>query len=154
MINLFRCGLHCPRPVLFLLLLTLADFNFVAGHFVVMEHLSSKESQAGGNPPDVLTSSQNGPTLPRTVSTATVATRRRQSLALAARVRSHNGHGCADLEEGSELDTHGTDGAGLPEKDPFEISWDGDDDPLCPRSMSSGRKWIIVLIVGMGSLCV
>ncbi|KAI0137548.1 major facilitator superfamily domain-containing protein [Xylariales sp. AK1849] len=70
------------------------------------------------------------------------------------RVRSNNGHGCADLEE----TTDDTDGAaassGAAEKDPFEVTWDSDSDPLCPRSMSLLHKWIIVLIVGMGSLCV
>ncbi|KAI1825129.1 MFS general substrate transporter [Xylaria intraflava] len=57
--------------------------------------------------------------------------------------RSQNGHGCADLpvqEKSGE--------------DPFEVSFDGDDDPMCPRSMSDVRKWSIVCIVGIGSLCV
>lgn len=36
----------------------------------------------------------------------------------------------------------------------FEVSWDGDKDPLCPRSMSTLRKWMIVSIACMGSLCV
>lgn len=36
----------------------------------------------------------------------------------------------------------------------FEVAWDGDKDPLCPRSMSTLRKWMIVSIACMGSLCV
>lgn len=36
--------------------------------------------------------------------------------------RSQNGHGCADI---SDKDDDG---------DPFEVSFDGDDDPMCPRS--------------------
>jgi hypothetical protein len=36
----------------------------------------------------------------------------------------------------------------------FEVSWDGDKDPMCPRSMSRVRKWVIVSIACMGSLCV
>jgi len=36
----------------------------------------------------------------------------------------------------------------------FTVVWDGDDDPLCPRSMSYIRKWIIVSIVSAGSLLV
>jgi len=36
----------------------------------------------------------------------------------------------------------------------FEVSWDDDKDPLCPRSMSTLRKWMIVSIACMGSLCV
>ncbi|KAG6178292.1 hypothetical protein E4U36_006538 [Claviceps purpurea] len=40
-------------------------------------------------------------------------------------------------------------------KDPFEVGWDGGDaDPLCPRSFSSKRKWLITLIVSHVSLCV
>lgn len=34
------------------------------------------------------------------------------------------------------------------------VSWDGDKDPLCPRSMSTLRKWFIVSIACVGSLCV
>jgi len=41
------------------------------------------------------------------------------------------------------------------ETDPFEVGWDGgDDDPLCPRSTSLGRKWLMVFITSLGSLCV
>ncbi|KAI1076475.1 MFS general substrate transporter [Whalleya microplaca] len=66
-----------------------------------------------------------------------------------ARIRSNNGHGCADLEDDMVLsDRHNV------EKDPFEVAWDGFDDPMCPQSMSIFHKWLIVVIVGMGSLCV
>ena len=41
------------------------------------------------------------------------------------------------------------------EIDQFEVDWDGgDDDPLCPRSMSLPRKWMMVFITCIGSLCV
>ncbi|KAI0518585.1 major facilitator superfamily domain-containing protein [Xylaria bambusicola] len=56
--------------------------------------------------------------------------------------RSQNGHGCADI---SDKDDEG---------DPFEVSFDSDEDPLCPRSMNIARKWLLVCIVGLGSLCV
>ncbi|KAJ3560579.1 hypothetical protein NPX13_g9254 [Xylaria arbuscula] len=56
--------------------------------------------------------------------------------------RSQNGHGCADISDKEE------------NGDPFEVSFDGDDDPLCPRSMNTTRKWLLVCIVGLGSLCV
>ncbi|KOC10229.1 bicyclomycin resistance protein [Aspergillus flavus AF70] len=36
----------------------------------------------------------------------------------------------------------------------YEVSFDGDQDPMCPRSMSPVRKWVIVLIVCTGTLCV
>ena len=40
-----------------------------------------------------------------------------------------------------------------PEK-AFEVDWDGEDDPMNPRSMSRARKWVVVIIVSMSSLCV
>jgi len=36
----------------------------------------------------------------------------------------------------------------------FTVEWDGEDDPLCPRSMSYFKKWVIVSIVSTGSLLV
>lgn len=40
------------------------------------------------------------------------------------------------------------------EKDVYEVTWDGDNDPMNPRSRSKARKWIVVLIVSASSLCV
>lgn len=85
------------------------------------------------------------------LSSETVSTLRRE--------RTNNGWGVDDLEE---------DGAGsgsviapynLPspsaEHDPFEVGWDGgDSDPLCPRSMPTWRKWLIIAITSVGSFCV
>ncbi|KAI0014807.1 putative bicyclomycin resistance protein [Xylariomycetidae sp. FL0641] len=74
---------------------------------------------------------------------------------LVGRVRSNNGHGCAELEKGEPSGAGNTlHGDSENETDPFEVSWDGDEDPLCPRSMPLFRKWLLVVIVGMGSLCV
>lgn len=41
-------------------------------------------------------------------------------------------------------------------KDPFEVTWNegAESDPMCPRSMSTTRKWIITFIVSFGSFCV
>jgi hypothetical protein len=36
----------------------------------------------------------------------------------------------------------------------FLVQWDGDNDPLNPRSLSPSRKWFIVFVVSMGSLLV
>lgn len=41
--------------------------------------------------------------------------------------RSQNGHGCADLSDKDE-------NAEKNDSDAFEVSFDGDDDPMCPRS--------------------
>ena len=42
---------------------------------------------------------------------------------------------------------------GINEKE-FEVTWDGDHDPMNPRSMPYARKWIIVVIISASSLCV
>ncbi|KND90538.1 putative drug/proton antiporter YHK8 [Tolypocladium ophioglossoides CBS 100239] len=68
------------------------------------------------------------------------------------RIRSQNGYGVSDDGPG---DAGEAAAAAQPEKDPFEVGWDGGDgDPLCPRSFSRARKWLIVAIVSMVSLCV
>ncbi len=36
----------------------------------------------------------------------------------------------------------------------FEVRWEGGDDPANPRSLSTLRKWIVVLILSVSSLCV
>lgn len=73
-----------------------------------------------------------------------------------ARTRSQNGYGVAD--ETDELDDIEAaairEQTGQAEKDPFEVGWDGgDSDPLCPRSFSKARKWIITMIVAMVGFC-
>ncbi|KAH7410685.1 major facilitator superfamily domain-containing protein [Cadophora sp. MPI-SDFR-AT-0126] len=66
------------------------------------------------------------------------------------RTRTHNGYGCDDNEDSGQ-DVEG----GAPEKDPFDVVWDGgESDPLNPRSMTLARKWLVVLIVSASSLCV
>lgn len=43
---------------------------------------------------------------------------------------------------------------GDPEKQ-FLVQWvDGDNDPENPRSMATGRKWVITFVVAFSSLCV
>ena len=57
----------------------------------------------------------------------------------------------ASVEAGvrSEDNADSTD----PEKQ-FEVRWEAGNDPMDPRSMSKPRKWLVVLIVSMSSLCV
>ncbi|BEJ12282.1 hypothetical protein CspHIS471_0207420 [Cutaneotrichosporon sp. HIS471] len=38
--------------------------------------------------------------------------------------------------------------------DPFEVRWDGPDDPHCPLNMSTARKWAIVIVIAVSCLCV
>jgi hypothetical protein len=39
-------------------------------------------------------------------------------------------------------------------EEPYLVAFDGDADPECPRSMSTLRRWMIVLICASSSLCV
>lgn len=74
----------------------------------------------------------------------------RASMREVDRIRSQNGYGVED----EQRDENAAE-AGQPEKDPYEVGWeDGDNDPLCPRSFSKARKWLIVAIVAAGSLTV
>lgn len=73
------------------------------------------------------------------------------------RVRSQNGYSVAE-DETPEATTDNDGGEAQRnnnEKDPYEVVWDdGDNDPLCPRSFSKARKWLITFIVSHVSLCV
>ena len=63
-----------------------------------------------------------------------------------------DGHGYTAFGEDEEAPTK-TENGEDPEKE-FEVQWDGDHDPMNPRNMSKGRKWIVVAIVSAGSTCV
>lgn len=86
--------------------------------------------------------------------TTSVRTRAGSVAPSLSRSRSHNGYGCDEEtpadggdEEAPEQPTEA--------KDPFEVGFDGGDaDPMCPRSMSKPRKWLIVFIVSSASFCV
>ena len=36
----------------------------------------------------------------------------------------------------------------------FEVGWDGDDDPINPKNMNTAKKWLVVIMLALGSLCV
>jgi hypothetical protein len=77
---------------------------------------------------------------------------RPSSIRSLSRSRSHNGYGC---DETDEPDEEALEGQSPKEKDPWEVGWEGGDaDPMNPRSMSLIKKWAVVLIVSMSSLCV
>lgn len=70
------------------------------------------------------------------------------------RIRSQNGYGISDDADEAN-DSAREKSNGTPEKDSFEVGWDGgDNDPMCPRSFNKTRKWIITLIVSFCSFCV
>ena len=72
------------------------------------------------------------------------------------RIRSASRHRSeADLESNTGVVDEVVLAPNTEEKDPFEVAWDGGDaDPMCPRSMSTARKWLIVSITCFGSSCV
>ena len=73
------------------------------------------------------------------------------------RIRSQNGYSVDEEDEkkGDWTDAQGDRSPDNGQKDPFEVSWDGDEnDPMCPRSYNKLRKWIIVVIVSNCSFCV
>jgi len=78
------------------------------------------------------------------------------SLRSISKSRSQNGYGCDDgtEEDNAEGGNGDTEAGPVTEKDPFEVRWDGEHDPMNPRSMSYVRKWIVVIIVSLSSLCV
>lgn len=90
----------------------------------------------------------------------------RHSLSSLSRKRSQNGFGVDDFdcrcdegssrsEESPKDEEDGEAGRAVREKGPFEVGWvGGDNDPLNPRSFHIVRKWTIVLIVSLASICV
>ena len=85
--------------------------------------------------------------------------RRSQDSKSLKRVESHHSRAGADGytwhhdgDESSQRPTRAKAGVVAPE--PYLVAFDGDADPENPRSMSSLRRWIIVLICAASSLCV
>jgi len=102
---------------------------------------------------------------PRAAALSPTTSRASASRHRLARIRSQNGYSVddRDMDDGDEtqVEEHaGGDARGdtlslSREKDPYEVGWEGGDaDPLCPRSFSHKRKWLIAIIVSHVSLCV
>ncbi|KAA8565599.1 hypothetical protein EYC84_009451 [Monilinia fructicola] len=71
------------------------------------------------------------------------------------RTRTSNGFGCDDPDNTWDGSGGDIEGQRADEKDPFEVRFDGgDSDPMCPRSMAHGRKWLVVIIISASSFCV
>lgn len=75
---------------------------------------------------------------------------------------SNNGYGCDTPLDEADVPPDGKNppGGSAPqessesEKDPFIVTWDGDDDPDNPRNMSTTRKWVITGIACFGAFAV
>lgn len=79
-----------------------------------------------------------------------------RNLARIHTTRSSRSYAGADGYTRFSVDEENQAGQDIPEREKkeFEVAWDGDDDPLNPRSRSLARKWLVVLIVSASSLCV
>ena len=78
---------------------------------------------------------------------------RRENSANIQRSRSYgNGYGCTTFNDDEESSKDAEKGQDPNKK--FEVRFDGESDPMNPRSFSKIRKWVIVLIVSAGSTCV
>ncbi len=72
-----------------------------------------------------------------------------------ARERSHNGYGVDELNPDPETGGPNATLSAQDDQDHFEVGWEGGDaDPMCPRSMPTWRKWVIIGITSFGSFCV
>jgi hypothetical protein len=63
-----------------------------------------------------------------------------------------SGHGAHPNETESEVVRNGNIKTAA-EPELILVGWD-ENDPMNPRNMRSGRKWLIVLLVSLGSACV
>jgi hypothetical protein len=85
--------------------------------------------------------------------------RRSQDSKSLKRIESHHSRAGADgytwHQDGDEsLQRPNRVKEGVVTPEPYLVSFDGDADPENPRSMSTLRRWIIVLICAASSLCV
>lgn len=75
-----------------------------------------------------------------------------------AEKQTSSGHDSPDLDRPQQQSNGGVDEEKqLPEEEAdkqYEVKWDGDDDPMNPRSMRFARKWLVVLLLSASSLCV
>ena len=63
-----------------------------------------------------------------------------------------DGYTCLDTE--SVINQPNTFPSRAATGEPYLVTWDGDADPLNPRSMPKLRRWAIVFICGLSSVCV
>ena len=85
--------------------------------------------------------------------------RRSQDSKSLKRIESHHSRAGADgytwHQDGDEsLQRQNRAKEGVVTPEPYLVTFDGDADPENPRSMSTLRRWIIVLICAASSLCV
>ena len=95
------------------------------------------------------------PELSQIPTTVTSASRRIHSNII-TRTRSvaTDGYSCADLDGDQLDDNEDVESARENDTNAFEVRWDSEDDPLCPRNFHLARKWLIVLLACSTAFCV
>ncbi|EXJ91425.1 hypothetical protein A1O1_04537 [Capronia coronata CBS 617.96] len=86
-----------------------------------------------------------------------VQSRRSQAASTHHSSRSYvDGHGTHVPAGGQDDDSDGAQAMDveISAEKAFEVGWDGPGDPMNPKNMSGGRKWLIVMTLAFGSLCV
>jgi multidrug resistance protein len=97
------------------------------------------------------------PTGPRCAPLTPMSSRRSQPTSLLSQTRSFvDGHGGTYLsgEEEHYMTSDDTDDDAEGKGKVFEVNWDGPDDAMNPKNMKTFRKWIVVITLALGSLCV
>ena len=118
--------------------------------------MDSRDVEGGTSQSPTSSDALSTPPLQPALSTCAKATRTRSRASAASRTvgrtLSQNGYGVSDeMDEPGD----GDDPNSRAEKDRYEVGFDGGDrDPLCPRSFSKARKWMITFIVSACSFCV
>ena len=83
-----------------------------------------------------------------------VASTRSQARSHLSRTRSYvDGHGTFFSDDGESDEEEREEEEQDPNK-PFEVGWDGEEDSMNPRNLSTARKWAVVMTLAFGSLCV
>jgi len=67
-----------------------------------------------------------------------------------------DGHGIyfTEQDSGDEQNPDGQEDLEVTSEKAFEVGWDGPDDPMNPKNMNTARKWLVVMTLALGSLCV
>lgn len=65
----------------------------------------------------------------------------------------NDGYSCHTVDEEAARNALCNDGGEADESSTFVVSWD-ENDPMNPRNFNTMRRWLIVIICSLGSLCV
>jgi hypothetical protein len=85
---------------------------------------------------------------------ASTTSRQRTQPLSRSRSLATDGYSCYNLDGDEPDENEDPESAKRVSTSAFEVRWDGDNDPACPRNFNKFRKWLIVLIASSCSFCV